>query len=367
MLSATLIQEVLTAGLRDEHRGNLDEPATDAEFTELFEFACEQRVTGLLVLAIERACVAVRADQRAKVIDAHNESLRTCQNLESMLLDVHDLFAAAQIDMRVLKGPAVARRFYPDRSIRTFGDIDLLVRSRDWDPAAALLIANGFSRRYREPRPGFTARFGKGACFVGPDKLEVDLHRTFVDGSYGFAFDPDLLFEQSQDVIIETTHIATLSDPLLAVHSAVHAALGNRPARSAPLRDLFESIEAGVAPHSIVETAEAMNLSYPVCYALQIAHDRLGISCSPELQAWSANYRPTRREQSALDSYTATHRRYARQVLNGVSSTPGLTSKLRYIAALAAPDRSYLAERDGSVARRLKRALSISRRSKEQS
>ena len=56
--------------------------------------------------------------------------------LEDLLLEVVEMLAAAGIEIRCIKGPAVAHLDYPAPELRSFGDIDLLVRSEHFDDAA---------------------------------------------------------------------------------------------------------------------------------------------------------------------------------------------------------------------------------------
>ena len=74
---------------------------------------------------------------------------------------------------------------YADPALRSFGDVDILVGGADFDAAVGALAALGFRRRFVEPRPGFDARFSKGACLERADGLEIDLHRTLAPGPFG--------------------------------------------------------------------------------------------------------------------------------------------------------------------------------------
>ena len=49
--------------------------------------------------------------------------------LEQEVLTVIDLLTASAVDVRILKGSAVAHLDYPDPALRSFIDLDILVRS----------------------------------------------------------------------------------------------------------------------------------------------------------------------------------------------------------------------------------------------
>ena len=72
---------------------------------------------------------------------AHEEAMRACVRLERVALEVTADLAAAGIETRLLKGAATARLDYDDPSWRSFGDVDLLVRSDDYDAAVGRCCA----------------------------------------------------------------------------------------------------------------------------------------------------------------------------------------------------------------------------------
>lgn len=64
--------------------------------------------------------------------------------LTAELFRLLDLFAAQGISALVIKGPVLAAQAYADPSVRTYGDLDLLVRQRDIRRATELMIASGY-------------------------------------------------------------------------------------------------------------------------------------------------------------------------------------------------------------------------------
>lgn len=75
--------------------------------------------------------------------------LRRAQNfltlrLTAELFRLLELFATQGISALVIKGPVLATQAYADPSVRTYGDLDMLVRQRDIRPATELMIASGY-------------------------------------------------------------------------------------------------------------------------------------------------------------------------------------------------------------------------------
>ena len=128
--------------------------------------------------------------------------MRSCVWLERWTLEVVQLFADAAIEVRLLKGPAVAHLDYPDPAWRAFGDIDVLVPSAQYDDAIRALLAVGGRRRSQEVRPGFDRRFGKGACVTLLNGVQVDVHRTLASGPFGLTVDlgVEILSSQLQHI-----------------------------------------------------------------------------------------------------------------------------------------------------------------------
>lgn len=54
-------------------------------------------------------------------------------------------FAAAGIDVLVLRGPAIAAALYDPGEVRAYADVDLLVPAQRWEDARALLTARGLT------------------------------------------------------------------------------------------------------------------------------------------------------------------------------------------------------------------------------
>jgi Uncharacterised nucleotidyltransferase len=64
--------------------------------------------------------------------------------LTAELFRVLELFRLQGISALIIKGPVLARQAYGDPSIRSYGDIDMLVRQRDIRRATELMISSGY-------------------------------------------------------------------------------------------------------------------------------------------------------------------------------------------------------------------------------
>ncbi|MDN5751398.1 MAG: nucleotidyltransferase family protein, partial [Pseudonocardia sp.] len=188
-------------------------PSTDGEWDALLAAAAAHRVTGLLVAAVGDGALPATAAQAGRARSGHRAAQLRVLGLEQQLVAVTDLLAAHGLGARVLKGPAVAHLDYPDPGLRSFGDLDVLVRSGEIDRVVAVLSAAGFRRTLSEPRPGFDRRFDKGLTMVPPAGYELDLHRTFVLGPWGRLLDLGALWRSGQDVVVAGTTLRALDRP----------------------------------------------------------------------------------------------------------------------------------------------------------
>ena len=264
------------------------------------------------------------------------------------ILDQHGIL------YRVLKGPAFAHLDYPDPGLRVFGDIDLLVRSEDFDAAIATLSAAGFKRKFTEVRTGFDHRFGKGACLRGPNGHELDLHRTFVMGPYGLTLDLDEVWGSADHFELAGRAFDTLAADHRFVHACYHAVLGRTPPRLTPLRDLAGMLQR---PVNAVDIDRALELSNRwqstavVARAIALAWEVFALPDDP-VARWARGFSPSGRDRQALRTYLDPDMGYAARSYAALRAVRGVRAKAAFAWALAVPDRNYGAGRHHSRWRR---------------
>jgi hypothetical protein len=327
----------------------------------LLDAAASERVTGHLVAALGAGWLAASDEQVARARTLHEQALATDLTLERALASTSARFTEAGIRHRALKGPVLARTAYPDPSLRSFGDVDVLVAGDDFDRAVALLARDGGEARYREPRRGFTARYGKGVCVVTARAIEIDLHRAFVAGPFGLAIDPRDLFAAPEALDIGGERVPAPGPEVRFLHACYHVALTNP--RVTALRDVAQMVMTTDLDHErVLEIATRWRGRAVVQRALTRTADRLPITTDEPWFAWAARYRPDRFERNALRPYTEAGASYAAQMAMGWWALHGMRPRIEYTTAMLVPDRTYLGERDGSYARRWRRALDLARR-----
>jgi hypothetical protein len=147
------------------------------EWARLLVLAEEHGVSGHLAACLrELAEDSVPAEIRQSLADRQRAQMFFTLRLSAELFRILDLFSSEEIDAVVVKGPVLAVQAYGDVAMRSYGDLDLLVRQRDIRRATELMSAAGFAPAV--PLSAIDAGKIPGQyLFSKPDsKLIVELH-----------------------------------------------------------------------------------------------------------------------------------------------------------------------------------------------
>jgi hypothetical protein len=335
-------------------------PLEDAAWRSLLAAVRWQRLTGHLALAVRDGAFPVTGFQASELAEAHGAAMAGVLTLERTLLATVEALSGDGIETRVLKGAAAAHLDYPDSALRSFGDVDLLVRSADFRRATELLVSLGLRRRFAEPRRGFDEHFGKGASFWAPDGNEVDLHRTLALGPAGLRVRLDELWGSGTPFTVGGRTLAALGAGERLLHACYHAALGDHPPRLVPLRDVVQLVLSGaVDAERTIATAAAWRGRAVVAFAVSRAWAAFRLTDVVVLSAWAEQYHPTPEEERELAVYTSDSSTYAEKAVASLRAIPRLRDRLTYAAALAFPRRNYLSERQLRLVPRLRRGIGM--------
>lgn len=335
----------------------------DDAWTALLAGAGRHRLTGLLHAAAADGALPATPDQIRQARLTHRRIQMRVMALDQQLAQVTGLLSAAGVESRALKGSAVAHLDYPDPALRSYVDLDVLVRPDDIDRAVATLAAAGFRRTLAEPRPGFDRRFDKGMTLVPPAGYELDLHRTFVLGPWGLLVKLDQLWADGEPFEAAGQRMTALAREHRFVHACYHAALGDWPLRLGSLRDVAEIRRGlGEAAGPVRQLVRDWGVDAVVAAAVTDARRLLGLQTSDALAEWARGYRPTRRELGWLSLHTNPDKTFAAQALATLRVLPRWRDKGAYLRALILPDGDYVAGRHHSTFGRMRYALREIRR-----
>lgn len=344
------------------------EPLDQGEWSVLLGTARHERMVGLLACAVADAALATTDDQAAEVHEAHVAAL--CGDLvrERELIRLVGLLRGSGLDHRVLKGAAVAHLDYPDPALRSFADVDLLVRAEEWDDAIQVLREAGWERQFAEPRPGFERRFVKGMVLTRPHDggTELDLHRTLALGPFGLTVRLEDLWADCEVLRLGAVEVRALAAEERFLHACFHAVLGDRPPRLVPLRDIAQmSLRRNLDLDRVIRHARSWRAEAVLLRAVELAWETLGLDPAAEAATRVKSLSPPSKEIKALGAYLSPRRSYVGLCLAAVRVIRRPSDKARYVAALAFPKRDFVSPRYRGHASRWRvaaRTLRVGRR-----
>jgi hypothetical protein len=179
----------------------IHEAASRASDWQLFVgLAWRHGVTGLVSTTLSRLPGAqVPSGPRGSLADAHRAVARANLRLTWDLHRVLGILAEEEIPVIPLKGPVLASRAYGDVSLRSFVDLDLLVREEDLSAGMRALQAAGLT-----PEPSHSQipeellrRWGSAVPFITDDGSPVELHWRLSSAFWQSRLEPPALFARA--------------------------------------------------------------------------------------------------------------------------------------------------------------------------
>lgn len=333
-----------------------EQPLDPGTWTAVMAAAHEHRLHGLLAHAIAEGLLPVTPDQAAEAADRHRAALSSCVHLEVVLQRAARALGRAGVQFRVLKGPAHARLDYPDPAMRTFGDIDLLVRAADYPAALRALQAGGFTRTLPPVHPTFDREWTKGATLESDDGWELDVHRTLAAGRFGLTIDLDELLSTGQPFRVGDVELTALTPAARLVHACYHVTLGGN-LRWVSHRDIAQLVlDPALDLTEPVDLARHWRGEAVLAAGLVQAWEALGLTCDHPLLEWARALRAPADQAAALATYRSDPS-FRAQALTALPVLPSLRAKARYLGSLAFPSDEHLHARHRSRPRQVVDAL----------
>lgn len=329
----------------------------DVAWRRLVDVLVAQRCTGQAVRAWREGGFELDPQRLATLLDRHEEQLALDLRIERFIIDCCEALTNAGIEFRVVKGPAIAHRFYTDPSERSFGDGDVLVRRRDFAATLETLSGVGLVRRMASPRRSFD-RFIKAACLVDVDGMQLDVHQTLAPGPYGVLIDTDALFERPATVTLGNSTLPCLADDATLLHACAHAVLGDPVPRLMSCRDVAQ-ILASIDHARAIETFERFRAGAIAQRAVGVVQLTLGFTPNGAFVDWALAHALSRSDRWRLDSYECDGSRYAAQTAATFWVLPTIRDRFAFASALAFPRHGYVTDRQGTYSGRVARGASL--------
>jgi hypothetical protein len=161
---------------------------------------------------------------RRKLLERHRAQVFSTLRMTAELFHLLDLFATQNIPALVVKGPVLAIQAYGDPAMRSYADLDLLVRWADIRSATELLQARGYQAAV--PLSAIDAGKIPGQyLFSRPDAdLLVELHNDFTLRYFPRRLTLDKFFERHILVQLDDHKAPALALEDHLVYACVHGA-----------------------------------------------------------------------------------------------------------------------------------------------
>jgi hypothetical protein len=192
----------------------------------LLVLAEDHGVTGHLAASLRLEEDLVPPEIKQALADRQRAQNVFTLRLTAELFRVLDRFASERIGALVVKGPVLAMQAYGDPAIRSYGDLDLLVRQRDIRRATELMCAAGFTPSI--PLSAIEAGKIPGQyLFSMPDsQLIVELHNDRTLRYFPRRLPLEDFFSRQIRVRLDSHEVPALSAEdelvLICIHGAKH-------------------------------------------------------------------------------------------------------------------------------------------------
>lgn len=259
------------------------------DWDDLLEQAEQHQVSPLLHRALDdperRAVVPAAAMERLEA--SYFNTAAGNASLFAQLTGVLEALRAAGAPVIGLKGAHLAEIVYGNLTLRSMGDVDLLVRREDLPRVEQVLTGLGYHpQEIRSARDYSVHRHL--LPFVRAGAFPIEIHRT-IDESGQFEIDVEGLWGRARAARIAGVEALVLSPEDLLLHLCLHTAFQH--GFRVPLRqicDLAETVQR-YGPEldwrGLVRTAETSGLGKVCYYALAVAESLLGAAIPAETLA----------------------------------------------------------------------------------
>ena len=198
-----------------------------ADWTRMLVLAEDHGVTGHLAASLRGLEEdLVPPEIRQALADRQRARNFLTLRLTAELFRILDRFSSQGIGALAVKGPVLAMRAYGDPAMRSYGDLDLLVRQRDIRRATELMCAAGYAAAI--PLSAIDAGKIPGQyLFSRPDsKLIVELHNDRTLRYFPRRLSLEDLFSRQVRVCLDSREVPALSAEdelvLICIHGAKH-------------------------------------------------------------------------------------------------------------------------------------------------
>ena len=184
------------------------------DWKDVFEVAIRQGIRPLVqknVLATYPGVIP--EEDRAKLIEIERAAAMHNIFLVKEMGRLMKYLAAKDVSALALKGPALAQMAYGDINLRSYVDLDLYVKKKDFDRVERLLQEDGYAALRKIsglmgiPRRLYVWQSGQLSFRRGASVFYVDLHRDIMPPLYYYMVDFETFWRRSESLVIAGTEV----------------------------------------------------------------------------------------------------------------------------------------------------------------
>ena len=223
---------------------------------------------------------------RQALVDRRRAQIFLTMRLTAELFRILEIFTAEGISALAIKGPVLAVRAYADSAMRSYGDVDLLVRQQDIRRATELMCAAGFVPEV--PLSAIDAGKIPGQyLFSKPDsKLVVELHSDYTLRYFPRRLPLEEFFGRQIRVKLDASEVPAPSVEdelvLICIHGAKH--FWERLMWIADVAGLLTR-QTGIDWERVADSAKAVGAERMLYTGIRLASDLLRARLPGKIQA----------------------------------------------------------------------------------
>ena len=258
----------------------------DADWPAVFNALLRNGLTGLAYARLKHQPLEYPPPAfRASVKQAHIALALHAAKMYRTMHEVLTRLVEAGVDHLVVKGPALAQLVYPDAGLRSFTDLDLVIRERDHERAHRVLDEAGFAsdRSGAHLPPKLTSHMVQhGSNYWRRDEggpFLIDLHYDDLLEAGLASRDVDGFWERAVAVTVAgvPTRTLALDDQVIHLSAHVHYHGYSRLNWLTDLAFIVRDHAAEVDWERLIRTVRQEEAQVPVYYTLTYLDRLLGV------------------------------------------------------------------------------------------
>ena len=255
----------------------------DINWDKLIAFATHQNILTIIyhVLSRERLLGEIPPEKRNELERDFIGKTAFILQYENLLREISDSFYKEGIPFVILKGPTIALELYEPCEVRPYGDLDLLIKSQDYDKVKDLLSKHEFRVAYPETE-AYRRTYWNSVdfYFASNQNIAIDLHWDTLMTSWGRNFfNGQEIWENTRALDCSGMRLPVLNPMILIPHLCLHLAFHHQFGKLQTLCDLdlaIQKFSKDVDWEKMLKISYEMKIWKAIIYSMRLSKILLG-------------------------------------------------------------------------------------------